>query len=90
MHKNHALRRIGVSAFLTTHIEWVAMLCGVYGLLFLFFSMDRLAWNPWLACSCRRDYRICALAREPIGKSPADPCLAGRGAAAAGFACLAK
>ena len=51
MHKNHALRRIGVSAFLTTHIEWVAMLCGVYGLLFLFFSMDRLAWNPWLACA---------------------------------------
>lgn len=51
MRKNHALRRIGVGAFLTTHIEWMVMLCGVYGLLFLFFSMDRLAWNPWLACA---------------------------------------
>lgn len=43
--------RSGENLFKSVQIEWIFMLCGVYGILFFAFSMDRLSWNPWVTCA---------------------------------------
>lgn len=43
--------RSGENFFKSAQIEWIFMLCGVYGILFFAFSMDRLSWNPWITCA---------------------------------------
>lgn len=43
--------RSGENFFKSAQIEWIFMLCGVYGILFFAFSIDRLSWNPWITCA---------------------------------------